>query len=210
MITGPIGDCPANCRRSQSGFGLVEFLVAALILLVTASAVFGMVTEVQRRALSQAEIQSVLDNTRIAMQTIGRYLRQAGNDPRNSGLAGITIVSATEVRILSDLTGSAGPRNPDKGDPDGDTSDSGENVILRYNGATRSLEIMPDGGSAQIIAGNISDLTFRYYDSGGATITAGSNVHKINVTISGTSLLPDPGTHKVFGVRLSSDFQVKT
>jgi Tfp pilus assembly protein PilW len=211
MIDESVSGSPTEAsRRNQSGFGLVEFLITALVLLITASSVFGVISEVQRRALSQTEVQSVLDNTRIAMQTIGRYIRQAGNDPRNSGIAGITIVSSTEVRIQSDLTGSAGPGNPDKGDPDGDTCDSGENVTIRYNSATRSLEIVPDGGSAQIIASNISGLSFRYFDSKGAIITSGNDVQKINVTVSGASLLPDLGTRRTFGVQLSSDFQVVT
>ena len=56
------------------------------------------------------------------MQTVEQYIRQAGNDPFCTGVAGIAIVSTEEIQIRSDLTGSAGPGNPDKGDPDGDTS----------------------------------------------------------------------------------------
>ena len=197
-------------KSSQSGFGIAEFLISATILLITASSVFGLISEIQYKAGLQAEAQSVLENTQLAMQTVGRHLRQAGNDPQGSGIAGITIVSPTEVRIQSDLTGSAGQQHSDKGDPDGDINDSGENITIRYNSATRSLEIVPDGGSAQIVAGCISGLAFRYYDANGTVITAGSDVHRVNVTISGTSLLPDPQTHRIFGVQLSSDFQAAT
>ena len=192
---------------SQSGFGLAEFLMAALVLLIAASSIFALISEMQRKSLFQTEVQSVLDNTRIAIQTVGRYLRQAGNDPRGSGIAGVTIISPTEVRIQSDLTGSAGPGNPDKGDPDGDTLDSGENVTIRYNSASRSLEIVPNGSSAQIVANYISGISFRCYDSNGALVTSGSDVQKINVTVSGASSRPDPDTHIVFGLQLSSDFQ---
>jgi hypothetical protein len=198
----------ADFGNSQSGFGLVEILISALLLLSSSALVYGALSEVQHTTSYQTEVQSVLNNTRLAMQTIGRSIRQAGNDPLGSGLAAITIVSPTELKIQSDLTGSLGPASPDKGDPDGDTNDSNENVTIRYNSATRSIEIVPNNGPAQIIAGYVSGLSFQYYDSGGSPTAIGSAVRKINVMITGASLLPDPQTQQVFGMQLSSDFQV--
>jgi type II secretory pathway pseudopilin PulG len=192
-----------------SGFTLVEFLVSALVLLILTSGVFTLLCEIQRTAGYQTEVQSVLNSTQIALQAAERYIRQAGNDPFGSGMPGITIVSATEVQLRSDLTGSLGAGNPDKGDPDGDIEDSGENVTLRYNDRTRSLEIVPQGGPAQIIAGNISALAFEYFDSYGNPTSVGGEVKKIAVTISGTSLLPNPQTGRIFGIRLSSEVKIQ-
>jgi prepilin-type N-terminal cleavage/methylation domain-containing protein len=193
---------------SQSGFTLTEFMIAASILLVLSSAIFSMLTEIQHAGSYQAEVQFVLNNTRIAMQTVERYIRQAGNDPLGSGVAGITIVSAQEIQIRSDVTGSAGPGNPDKGDPDGDIDDSGESIAIRFNNRTRSLEIVTEGGAAQIIAGSISGLSFQFYDAGGNRTDASSDVRKIGISISGASLLPDPQTGKVFGVQINSEIQI--
>jgi hypothetical protein len=204
-LTSNTGGC-----HSPSGFALTEFLISALILLATSCAIFNMLMEVQRTASYQSEVQSVLSATQIAMQTVERHIRQAGNDPLQSGVAGITIVSSQEMRIQSDLTGSAGPGDPDKGDPDGDIRDSGESVTIRYNSRTRSLEIVPDGGPAQIVASGISYLSFTYYNAGGGTAASGSEVRKIGVSISGTSLLPNPRTRQIFGVQISSDIQVST
>jgi type II secretory pathway pseudopilin PulG len=204
-LTNRTGGC-----RNPSGFALIELMISALILLAVSCAVFNALIEMQQAAGYQSEIQSVLSGTQIAMQTVERYVRQAGNDPLRSGVAGIIIVSPQEMRIQSDLTGSAGPGNPDKGDPDGDTGDSGENVTIRYNSGTRSLEIVPDGGPAQIVASGISDLTFTYYNAAGGTAATGSEICKIGISISGTSLLPNPRTRQIFGVKLSSDIQVST
>ncbi len=195
---------PAN----HSGFSLVELLIALLILCVVSAAIFSVLTDVQQSAGYQSEVQSVLNSTQIAMQTVQRYIRQAGNDPLGRGVAGITIVSPGEVRVQSDLTGSLGAGNPDKGDPDGDVEDSAENVTIRYNDRTRSLEIVPAGASAQIIAGYISGLNFTYYDAAGNPTTSGAEVRKIGVSISGSSLQPDPRTRQVFGVQLESEIQV--
>jgi prepilin-type N-terminal cleavage/methylation domain-containing protein len=205
-------DChpgPVSCRQnSEDGFTLTEFLVAALILLVVSSAVFSLLSEIQRTAGYQSEVQSVLNSTRIAMETMERCIRQAGNDPFGSGLSGITIVNASEVRIRSDLTGSAGAANPDKGDPDGDINDSGEDVTIRYNAISRSLEIVPDGGSPQIVAGYISGLSFQYYDADGNVTADGKDVRKIAIDISGATQEPNPQTHRIFGIRLSSEIRI--
>ena len=194
--------------NSQSGFTLTEFLIAASILLVVSSAIFSMLTEIQHAGSYQSEVQSVLNNTRIAMQTVERYIRQAGNDPLGSGVTGITIVSAQEIQIRSDVTGSAGPGNPDKGDPDGDIGDSGESIAIRFNNRTRSLEIVPESGAAQIVAGSISGLSFQYYDADGHRTAASSEVRKVGISISGTSLQPDPRTGKVFGVQIDGEIRI--
>jgi type II secretory pathway pseudopilin PulG len=196
--------------HNPSGFALIELMISTLILLAVSCAVFSTLIEVQRTASYHSEVQSVLSGAQIAMQTVERYIRQAGNDPLRSGVTGITIVSPQEMQIQSDLTGSAGPGDPDKGDPDGDTGDSWENVTIRYNSRTRSLEIVPDGGPAQIVASCISDLSFTYFNAVGGTAVTGSEVRKIGISISGTSLLPNPRTRQIFGVKLSSDIQVST
>lgn len=193
---------------AQSGFTLTEFLIAATVLLIVSSTIFRMLNEIQHAGSYQSEVQSVLNNTRIAMQTVEQYIRQAGNDPFCTGVAGIAIVSTEEVQIRSDLTGSAAPGNPDKGDPDGDTSDSGESITIRFNSRTRSLEIVPEGGGAQIVAGFISGLSFEYFDAAGNSTAAGSEVRRIGVTISGASLRPDPRTGKIFGVRVQGEIQI--
>jgi type II secretory pathway pseudopilin PulG len=207
----PIDDSAGGGKgNSQSGFTLAEFLISSLILIVIASAVFSLLSEIQRTASYETEVQSVLNNTRIAMQALERCIRQAGNDPLDSRLPGITIVSANEVQIRSDLTGSSGPGNPEKGDPDGDIDDSGENVIIRLNDRSQSLEIVPDGGPAQIIANNIAGLSFEYYDLNGSPTTTSGDVRRIVITITGVSSQANPQTHHIFGVKLSSGVSVLT
>jgi prepilin-type N-terminal cleavage/methylation domain-containing protein len=201
------------CRHSttsQSGFSLLEFMISSMMLLIISAAVFGMLSDVQRTASYQAEIQTIVNNAQAALQTIERYIRQAGNNPLGAGLLGINIAGPFEVRIQSDVTGSLGPGNPDKGDPDGDINDSGENVAIRYNQAARTIEIVPDGGSAQIAAGNITGLTFVYYDADGNMTSAGKNVSRIRVIIRAASPLPNPQTHRIFAMEIGSDIQLAT
>jgi len=195
---------------SGSGFSLMEFIVSTAILFVLSISIFSALNEIQYTTGHQAEIQAVLDNTRIALQVVERCIRQAGNDPHRNGFDAISIVSSTEVRIRSDITGSAGPRNPNKGDPDGDIKDSGENLTIRYNKKKQRLEMISRNGPAQIIADNISGFSLQYFDEDGNTTGTGNNVRKITLTISGSALEKDIQTEKQFGIQLESAIRILT
>jgi Tfp pilus assembly protein PilV len=196
--------------NNESGFTMAEFLTTAFILLAISGSIFRSLSDTQSSAAYQSEVQAVLDNTWIAMQLVERHIRQAGNDPLDAGIAGTTIISSSQLRIRSDLTGSSGAGNPDKGDPDGDITDSNEDITIRYNEAARTLELVPDGGPAQTVAGYISGLSFQYFDANGNVTTVGSEVRRISVSISGSSLQPNPQTHELFAVRISSNIEIAT
>jgi Tfp pilus assembly protein PilW len=187
------------------GFSLVEFVISSAILLVICASVFSTLAETERAASYQSEVQSVLENTRLALETVERFIRQAGNDPIGTGLTGLTIVSSSEIRLRSDLTGSAGG---DKGDPDGDTSDSGEDVTIRYDAGARSLELVPHPGSAQAVANYISAFSMQYYDVAGAPAKAGGEVQRIEIEITGATTLASPQTRQTFSLRLTSDVEL--
>jgi len=204
-------DVPAfgpRCK-SQSGFSLAEFMICSLILLVATAAGSTLLAQVQRSGSYRAEVQSALENTRIAMDTVGRLIRQAGNDPLRVGFPALTIISATEARILSDLTGSAEASGfPDKGDPDGDTDDAGEDVTIRYNASAQSVELVSGNGSAQRIANCISGFEMQYMDASGALTNIGTDVRKIRISITGTANSPDPQTGQIFSLQVASDIQL--
>jgi type II secretory pathway pseudopilin PulG len=197
-------------RAGEAGFTIIEFLMSSLIFLILASAVLAFLTESQSEASNQIEIQSVLNSATTAMQTIERYLRQAGNDPLAGGIPAITIISSNELRVQSDIKGSCGNTNPNKGDPDGDMEDSDENVIIRFNPGSRSIEILPPNGPPMIIASYISDLTFQYYNSKGALTSDETQVRRVCISITGASPIPNLRTHQIFGVTLRCEVLVRT
>jgi prepilin-type N-terminal cleavage/methylation domain-containing protein len=187
-----------------AGFSLVEMLIAMLILGVLTASLFPLLNDFQREAAYRSETQAVLDNIRVAVETLEKYIRQAGNDPHGAGFQGITIISDRAVAIQSDLKGSHGS---DKGDPNGDIDGSDETVTLRFNPANQSVEIVA-GGAAQIVCNHVSDLKFRYYDSDGNLTTDGSRVRRIAVTISGLADRPNPKTREVFGIELEREIRI--
>jgi prepilin-type N-terminal cleavage/methylation domain-containing protein len=191
---------------SKQGFSLIEFMLCSLILLVVAGSVCGILSQTQRTASYQVEVQGVLEGTRYSMMTLERILQQAGNDQLNVGFPGISEMRATHVRVRADLTGSAGtgnPPDPDKGDPDGDTMDSGEDVTVNFDVNAGTVQI-----NGQPIASNITALSMQYFDKNGGAAISGDQVTRIRITLTGQSPSADPQTGKTFSIRLASDIQL--
>jgi Tfp pilus assembly protein PilW len=184
----------------ESGFALAEFLISTVIVLSLSAGVFTMLTNVLSTSGYQTEVLSVMENTRVAMSTIERYIVQAGNNPLSAAFTPVTITSATQVQLCSDLTGSAGGN---QGDADGDISDANENVIIQYNATARTIELVsPPGTTAQPLAQYISGFALEYLDKNGSATTVGANVRTIRITINGTSAVANPRTRKTFGLTL--------
>ncbi len=188
---------------SEHGFSLLEFMLCSLIFLLVAGSVCGILSQTQRMASYQVEVQGVLEGTRYSLMTIERILQQAGNDPYRTGFPGISEMSATRVRVRADLTGlvcTGEPLDPDRGDPDGDTMDSGEDVVINYDPAARTIQV-----NAQPVASNISAFALQYFDDSGGVTATGEQVTRIRVIITGQSTSADPQTGKVFGLQIASD-----
>jgi hypothetical protein len=190
----------------EAGFGLAEFLISTVILLVISAGVFTLMADMQSSAGYQSEVQGVLGNSRIGMEMIEHYILQAGNNPRSAVLTPVTITSSTEVRLQSDLTGSSGGG---QGDPDGDIADPDEDVIIRYNSTDKTIELVLADGTVQTIASYISAFSFTYLDATGAVTATANDVRMIRVAISGASTRSNPRTHKTFGIALASDFKLQ-
>ena len=190
-----------GCR---AGFSLVELLVSTLILGIMTASLFPLLNDFQKEAAYRSEMQTVLDNVRVAIETLEKYIRQAGNDPLGAGFQGITIISDQEVTVRADLKGSI---SPDKGDPNGDVNGPDETVTLRFNPANQSVEVV-SGGTAQIVCNRIGGLKFSYYDSDGNHTIDGSRVRRITVTVSGMADRPNPQTRDFFGIELEREIRI--
>jgi prepilin-type N-terminal cleavage/methylation domain-containing protein len=191
-------------KTENNGFSLIELLMATLILGILTASLFPLLNDFQRETAYRSETQEVIDDVRVAIETMEKYIRQAGNDPYGTGFQGITIVNDKAVTVRSDLKGSHGPN---AGDPNGDIAGSDENVTLRFNPANQSVEIVT-GGVAQIVCNRINDLKFRYYDADGNPTIDGGKVRRIAVTISGAADRPHPVTRKTFGIELEREMRI--
>lgn len=189
--------------QKESGFALAEFLISTVVIMILSAGLFTMLTDAQSTSGYQTEVLSVTENTRTAMNIIGRDIMQAGNNPLSVSFVPVTIAGETQVQLCADLTGSAGGS---QGDPDGDILDANENITIRYNQANRSIELVAGDGTVQTLADHISGLSLQYFDASGNTTADADSVRAIRVSISGSSTVANPRTHKTFGLTVTGDF----
>jgi hypothetical protein len=189
--------------HEESGFGLVEFLMSALVVVSISAGLFTILTNMQSNAGYQSEVLGVMENTRVVMSMLERYIVQAGSNPRSASFTPVTITSSTQVQLCADLTGSSGGN---QGDPDGDILDADENVTIRHNQTARSIELVDGNGTVQTLANYISAFSLNYFDKDGNVTAVGADVRKIRVTISGSSTMANPRTKKTYSLTLASDF----
>jgi type II secretory pathway component PulJ len=189
----------------ESGFAFTEFLISTVVIMILSAGLFTMLTDMQSTSGYQTEVLNVMENTRTAMNVIGRDIMQTGNNPLSAAFTPVTITSESQVQLCADLTGLAGGS---QGDPDGDILDANENITIRHNQNNHSIELVAGDGTVQTLADHISGLTLQYFDASGTATTVAANVRLIRVSISGSSTVANPRTHKTFGLTITGDFNL--
>lgn len=180
-----------NCRNER-GFSLPELMMAALLLLILVGAIFQSFLQGQKTYPSEQDITEATQNARYALDFMSTIIKQAGNDPRRTSTDSCAANAAdgsnpnhpsikscsggvvsgpciqpvqptnnNQLRVLTDITGSGG--NSDKGDPNGDTCGSYEDVTFQYSAVAREIQMILGNGSPIPIAKDINNLTFSYF-----------------------------------------------
>ncbi len=157
-------------KNKESGFTLVELLIAmtiGLIILAALSSTF----LIQRKTYDvQEQIVEMVQTARAAMDMMTREIRMAGYNPAGSTFEGITY-NSSQLQILADLDGN------------GSTADSNENITYTYDGTNFQID-RNTGGGAQPFAENIQSFTFNYLDSNGNSTTTSADIRQIMITIT--------------------------
>ncbi len=217
---------PPTKYLSNRGMTLLEILISSVIFAVVAGGIFTLFNQSQHSFRSQGDLTEVVQQTRIAMDQIQTYMRQAGNDGQNvfgsqtppfghshSGIFPIEYSAAGHIQINSDITGSVGSGLGATGDPDGNFTARGEKVIVRYDAALDELNI-DIGDGEQILAENISNFSLTFYDLAGNQITnPASNendIARVQIHLEAETENPDQETGKVQSITLDSDVMLRS
>ncbi len=184
--------------RAESGFTLVELLVSLALLSMVLGGVAGLLVQnsrINRAEQMSAEVQS---NARNCLSMIVQVLRTAGWDPRNAGFAAVALdPSPTNtnnyIEVFADLN------------EDGDASDAGEDVIIRW--AVDRIEWRTDPSQPYV---TLSDSISNDADGDGTAETMfvpDSMTHptRITVRITARSPVPDPRTGQFIRYTVSSE-----
>lgn len=183
--------------HGQSGFTMVEVLIALLMSAIIMAAVYTSSKTQQDSYLVQDEVVSMQQNLRAAMLMMAREIRMAGYNPAGTANAGLTVANQGRFGFTEDLNG------------DGDTSDSNESVTFGFSTATddtdgdgiadsgfASLD-RDTGGGAQPISDNIHAVEFYYTMADGTkTLTPAAaslkDIREVQVTVLAQTAVADP------------------
>ena len=178
--------------KHSSGFTIIELLVSMTISLVVLAAVAKTFTVQTRQNSTEEQMAQMQQNVRGALDLMVREIQMAKYDPAGTafpaGTYGVTY-SASQLEVKSDVADGNGAISTATG--------SLEDIIYAFDSTnlyiTRKLG---SGGTADIVADNITNFTFAYYDANGSAVTsAGSSgsIRKITITIAARTAKPDPG-----------------
>ena len=170
--------------RAQSGFTLIEMMIALAVIAIILAATYTTHSIQQKSQRVQDQVAVVQQNLRAALIIMTRDIREAGCDPKEVSGANIVAATAGQIRFTRDISGHAVSPN----DGDGDTLDLNEDIIFAIDPAV-DTDANPDGipdaalvgnltrndvndgtGTWQPIAQNIERLEFAYLDDTGNLI----------------------------------------
>jgi len=192
-----------STQKQQRGFSLLELMISVTILtLVSGSVLLFMKNQQSYRA--EQTYATAVENARIAIDTICRYLRQAGNNPQAATFIPLSYSSNT-LTIRSDLTGSKASGNPldSSGDPDKQLTAAFEQITVKYESDTHRI-LLDVGYGEDTLADNISGLAFQFLDSTGTATADMAQVSEVTVTMKADSSESDSRTGKHNSITLTS------
>jgi type IV pilus assembly protein PilW len=177
--------------KTASGFTLMELLVAMTIGLVVLGGIAKTFTAQSRQNSAEEQISQMQQNVRGALDLMLREIQMAKYDPLGtafpSGTYGVSY-SASQLEIKSDVFDGNGTVSTSSG--------SIEDIIYAFDNANQRItRKLGSGGTAEILADNITNFTFSYYDANGSAVTSSANnssIRKVTITIVARTAKPDP------------------
>lgn len=167
---------------SESGFTLMELLVAMVVSgVVTASTVL-ICQSMIRSHNTQVKITAMQQNLRAAMFYLERTIRMAGYDPTSLADAGFTTILSNRIAFTVDK---GTPSGSDLDDNPNGTIDSHWEEQVEFRLKDNRLERINSANVGLLVADNIEAINFVYLDEDSQATTVASSVRSIQVTLIG-------------------------
>jgi len=187
--------------KKNSGFTLVELLVALSVSAVIMTAVYAAYQSQQKSYVVQEEVAALQQDLRAAMFYMTSQIREAGCNPSTTDVnkPGILTADVDEVHFTSDVRGTSFGT-----DPNGNTNDPYENITysLYTSGGIQKLGIKSTADATnQPVIENVEALNFVYLDQnrnrldddGSGNVTTNiPNIRSVEVTIVVRASREDP------------------
>ena len=169
---------PYSCKYGNSGFTLIEVMVAMTIMSVVMVMVISVTTSLNRSNTTQNVAAGVQQVTRAGVDIMTRNIRMAGLNPLNINPIGIVQATSDSIRFQYDTNGSgtiATNAINDANEDMGYLLNGNKQLIRQLNGKASSNRSLVD---------NVSDLTFRYLDADNAQTSDLSAIRTIEISLT--------------------------
>ncbi|MDX2481082.1 MAG: prepilin-type N-terminal cleavage/methylation domain-containing protein [Desulfuromusa sp.] len=186
----------------NSGFTLIEVLVAMAISGVVMAGVFAAFKSQQDSYSAQDQVVEMQQNIRAAAELLAQDIRTAGYDRTRSAGAGVVTAIVGLLGFTQDLNANGDTVDTDEAvtygfsladDAGSDgIADSGGAPLGRNSGTANGV----GGGGFQPIAENFHAIEFRYLDSDGIVTATAGDIRTIQISMLARARRPDPNyTH---------------
>jgi len=203
--------------KNHEGFTLVELLVSMVIVGVVMAGVYSAYYTQQKSYQVQEQVAGMQQNLRAAMSLMEREIRMAGYDPTGNANAGIITAGANTISFSQDITGGESDGKDNDGDGsvdeadedqygDGDTNDSNETITYSLYDSSVDADTTADdlgrqtgAGSRQLVAENITALSFFYLDENEQPLSSPVDTSKVRwvvISMAARTARSDPGFSK--------------
>jgi len=190
--------------KGEAGFTLLEFLIAMAITTVVLGATVGLAATIQQAYTSDLDDVAIEQEVRYSLDWIARYLRSAGSNPYSCAVFQSIWVDPNgngdddDVRVQADI-------NP----PDGDCTDSEEDVTIALDPVARVITLDTGAGAVAMTDPVITNLQFTYLDSSHNPTAAEAQIAYVVIAVTGQSKGRDTNTGFT-QFTLSSEVRIRT
>ncbi|MBW2443077.1 MAG: prepilin-type N-terminal cleavage/methylation domain-containing protein [Deltaproteobacteria bacterium] len=173
-------------KNNKKGFTAIELLVSLAILSIALTSIYSMYMSFIRTCTKEGAKIRVQQNVRSGLDMMIRDIRLAGLDPEGTGDFGIVAVTPQRIQFTADL------------DMDGEVDDADasdgidvpdlEHMAYEYDGnGTLKMFLYKANGDPEtdeIMAENVTDLTFIYYDSNDDTTSDLDAIRTVDIRMT--------------------------
>jgi prepilin-type N-terminal cleavage/methylation domain-containing protein len=171
------------------GFSLLELVVGLAIASIAMVAVVGVFTTLTRSYTTQTASAGLQQKARAGLDYMAQNIRMAGLNPKRLSGAGIISANASSLEFNLDRNLNGTMENTDE-----------EHIRFSFDPADRQIDeelyVGWDNESKQPLVGDVTDLTFNYFDQNGDLLDAAPDVADIRTVEIFLTVQQRPGRER--------------
>ena len=151
-------------KQNNSGFTLIELMVALVLTSLVTMSIYGVYESQNRSYIAQERVTAMQQNIRAALFLMCRQLRMAGYDHTGTAGAGFDNATSDDTLIFTYVADDDGRDNNGDGEVDelGELTTISYDLYDAYDDGDTDIGIQVDGAARRPVAENIEQIEFFY------------------------------------------------